>query len=525
MSTFGSSFGLLLLASVLAVSGFAPARAQGDAAKNEGTLLAVTVDRGDLPADQGFFILGRDTVAPDTRYVYPSNPDVIGFQATIVESGVLTYELEGPGVIWHGADTTAPTEENAPVATPFTLEPGDVLVTVPKGGDEPNGSVVANEGNEPAIYLWAVVLAPVPPPPDNPDNVGEIISEELARDTGGWLDLAPGPIDISVRETTVAAGAHLASLTGGMQTVAQTSGEPGSLLMGGDGAAINLGQESVDALVLSIAPAGATEAPAAEPSVESTTPSGSAPDLTVEKVATVPLLAAAMPQHPAVFDTWMSSYEPGDDAEYPSYEPALTIAADIVLTGDYAAQSAGRMQVDRGATIEEVTPNTEVTIGPGESVIYVENAAAQKVRNPGDTTANLISFGVFSVAPPNHPFLGVVKKDDWAQSGLAEENLAVAIERLTLPPGASLPLYEPDVSAPRIFAIEQGDLDWTVVPAVSADEPVATLHFRAGQVIPFRALRPGQQLALSNTGEEPLTMLELTLSPDEGTAIVGTPIS
>ena len=106
--------------------------------------------------------------------------------------------------------------------------------------------------------------------------------------------------------------------------------------------------------------------------------------------------------------------------------------------------SKGRVQVQRAEGLEEVAPDTVVTIHPGEAVIYVDNQAAQTFRNPGRSTLTAISFGVFSAAPPSTFTEGAVSQEDWERSGLAGHDLTVSVERLTVPPGARLPAFVPD---------------------------------------------------------------------------------
>jgi hypothetical protein len=169
------------------------------------------------------------------------------------------------------------------------------------------------------------------------------------------------------------------------------------------------------------------------------------------------------------------------------------------------------MQHQRGGNVEEITPGTEVTLDPGDAVVYVENSAAQQVRNPGQTPTETVSFGVF-------PDALVVTPRDWEQAGLAGHDVAVHVERVTLPPGASLPPYQPIATEPMAYVVSTGELELDVVPASNRATAVATLRFLPGQVVPFRMLREGNQFVLRNAGDEPLTLIELSLAAEESSA-------
>jgi hypothetical protein len=163
-----------------------------------------------------------------------------------------------------------------------------------------------------------------------------------------------------------------------------------------------------------------------------------------------------------------------------------------------------------------VPPGTEVTVRPGDAVIYVENQAAQTMRNTGDDAARALSFGVFSTAPPSPLANGPVSPEDWERSGLAGHDLVVTVERVTVAPGMSLPAFTPDVHAPRLFAVAEGVAQWVVVSDDPAT-PARAVPFRRDQVMWFTMLgklRAGARLQLRNDEDRPLELLQVTLSAD-----------
>jgi mannose-6-phosphate isomerase-like protein (cupin superfamily) len=502
---------VLIIAVLLGLSP-APGLAQAtpEPATTTGSLLDVLIYRSMFPGEEGFMLVGRNVAQPGMRGTY-FHPDEKGVVAIVVEDGTLTYQIDQPGGrILRQANSANPVEEPAPAGSPFMLESGDALVYPAQKRIE------SNESDAPVTFLFAVILEPVPPPPPDPSDIGEVETTILARYDAPWIALPAGPVALTLDRANVAGGETLAADVGNMQTVSQESGEPGALLIGGDGTAINLSDEIAEALVLTVAPTGSPAAsPAATPA--SGVAAAGATEITVERVARVSLLHEAMPAEDASFDAWFSFWGPGESIEFPSYAPQVNIAADVVLVGEQVSHSEGRMQLQRDGTMEEITPGEEVMLGPGDAVVYVENSAAQGLRNPGEVPAESISFGVFVGST-------AITNADWEQSGVASGDVAVTVDRLTLSPGASLDPLRPDLAQPTLFAVSAGELQLDVISTTDPTVPEATLQFLPGQLIPFRTLPEEMQFVLHNAGSEPLTLIQLTLAQEDAEAGEGTPV-
>ena len=262
------------------------------------------------------------------------------------------------------------------------------------------------------------------------------------------------------------------------------------------------------------------------PTAAIATPVSPSTEITTEALVRIRLPAAVIPPPPTSVDVWQWILRRGEELTYAGDQPS--IAADVVLSGEYSVQSEGRIQVQRAAGLEEVPPGTEVTVRPGDAVIYVENQATQILRNSGDEVARVISVEVFSADPPaDGPASNVassrVSPEDWERSGLAGQNLAVSVERLTVPPGASLPAFVPDVQAPRIFSVARGAAEWTIIAPGAATPPPAEPFVR-NEVLWFRTLGEGEQLQLQNLGDRPLVLLQVTLSADHAAMPIATPL-
>jgi len=258
-------------------------------------------------------------------------------------------------------------------------------------------------------------------------------------------------------------------------------------------------------------------------SAQEATPVSPGTGITTEAVKTVQLPAEVVPELPAIFDAWVWSLIPGEELRFGAEQAPPSIAADVVLTGEYTVRSEGRLQVQRDAGLEEVPPGTEVTVGAGDVVYYVENQAAQILRNSRDEVARAISFGVFSSAPPAGVSVGTVSQEDWERSGLVGQDLTVSVERLTVPPGSSVPAYVPDVHSPRIFIVAEGLAHWAIVAPETATPPSA-IPYRPDQAIWFLTLHEGEQIQLRNDEDQPLVLLQVTVSADQtATPVAGTP--
>jgi len=242
-------------------------------------------------------------------------------------------------------------------------------------------------------------------------------------------------------------------------------------------------------------------------------PIASSAAITTETLAEIRLPAATLPPSPAIVDVWLATLAPGQALAFASGASPPSIVADVVLSGALTVRSEGRVQIQRAVGFEEVAPNTVVTIHPAEAVIYIDNQAAQAFRNPGRKMLTAISFGIFSAAPPSTFTQGELSQQDWDRSGLAGQDLTVTVERLTLPQQGSLPAFVPDVQRPRIFVVAEGVATWAIVTPGEAT-PTAAVPFARGETIGFQTLDPGQQCHLRNAADQPLVLLQLTLSAD-----------
>ena len=255
---------------------------------------------------------------------------------------------------------------------------------------------------------------------------------------------------------------------------------------------------------------------------EMATPVSPTTDITPETLAQITLPAASLPPSPAIVDVWLASLRPGEELGFETGASPPSIVADVVLSGALTVLSEGRLQVQRATGREDVPAHTVVTIHPGETVLYLDNQAAQTFRNSSRETLTALSFGVFSAAPPSTFTAGEVSQEDWARSGLAGQDLTVRVQRLTVPPQSTLPAFTPAVQTPRIVVVAEGAAEWTIITPGGAT-PAASYPLRRGETLGFRALEQGEQLQVRNDEAQPLVLLQVTLSADHPATPVAGP--
>jgi hypothetical protein len=267
-------------------------------------------------------------------------------------------------------------------------------------------------------------------------------------------------------------------------------------------------------LMLSVPPSSRAQDASPIPAASGrATPVAPGAEIATEVLAAIRLPASVIPPSPAIVDVWLATLSPGQELGFATGASPPSVVADVVLSGELMVLSKGRVQVQRATELEEVAPDTVVTIHPGEAIIYIENQAEQTFRNPGRNTLTAISFGIFSAAPPSTFTAGPVSQEDWERSGLAGQDLTVTVERHTVPAGANLPAFAPDVRTPRVFLVAEGVAQTAIITPTGAT-PAPAERFGPGQVIAFRTLGAGERLQLGNAEAEPLVLLQVTISAE-----------
>jgi quercetin dioxygenase-like cupin family protein len=174
------------------------------------------------------------------------------------------------------------------------------------------------------------------------------------------------------------------------------------------------------------------------------------------EAVTQPLLAATVevPEEEHYVDLFRVNYAPGA-AEESHAETGPTL--NFVAAGSLTIAVEGPAMLTRAANptaAEAVAPGTEVVLEAGDGLL-IPAGTAHTNRNTSEGPAVLLAAAILPVtAAPPPPAAGVTFY--WMAGGLpaAAGQNEVTLERLTLPPGATIP-------PPLLYAVATGNPEMT----------------------------------------------------------------
>jgi hypothetical protein len=259
--------------------------------------------------------------------------------------------------------------------------------------------------------------------------------------------------------------------------------------------------------------------------------------VTTERLVEGTFPAEFVPGGPAIVGNVVLTLEPGARVDCPSAAPADGVDLAFVLEGTLAVRSEGAViAVRAGGEREAVVPGSEVELGPGDTALTLDREVARSIGNPGAGPAVVFTGYIVSTTAPATP-LPIVPPEstvcgypstfgppDWERTGLAGGPVRARLERLTQPPGTSLPPVE--APWPVLGYVLAGRVELAITRADGTPAPGRPLRLRAGSSAAYLGWLspvPGTTFTLSNTGDEPLVLLVLTLEPAEeaGTPTAG----
>jgi hypothetical protein len=231
--------------------------------------------------------------------------------------------------------------------------------------------------------------------------------------------------------------------------------------------------------------ADAAVAAASQTAQTGTPPAGSASRIVFS--ATLP--ADVLPTGPAVVGLLRFTLGPGASVTYPVGSSPPSVAFEVIGAGTYGVTSGGRLLVVRAAAVatpgagQMIPPGTEVTLGPGDAVVYLDNdEAVQTVRNLGQETVVGLSAGIFSTATTTAQpvvtgdyqadFLGSLPETAW--SAIPAGPVAVTLSREPL--AADAPEPTPAAGTLQIVSRIPGEeAAWVlrIAPVVTEGTPAA----------------------------------------------------
>jgi hypothetical protein len=201
------------------------------------------------------------------------------------------------------------------------------------------------------------------------------------------------------------------------------------------------------------------------------------------------------------------------------------VGLEIVQSGQYSVRLDAPVRVQRAGSARqgEIAPDTEVTLAPGDAIIFPEYAATGDMRNAGDEPLTLFGVVINDMAPSGTP---VPRPPSGLQAQpLAHASLSawehfppgllhVALHRVTLPPGTTVGPYQP-VGLQAMY-VESGVVLRNFVLAGESAPSGRPLPQFTGLTVPFIALSPDRREILDVEGDEPATLLALIIEPAVG---------
>jgi hypothetical protein len=256
------------------------------------------------------------------------------------------------------------------------------------------------------------------------------------------------------------------------------------------------------------------------------TPAAPAEGVTIEPVCAAILPAASIPDEPVYLDFFRHSQPAGSTLEFSETFVAPGAGMDCLVSGSYTMRSSGPLAIYRhGQPESEPVPDGATsTLTAGDVVLILDNDHDQQYRVVGEEPAVIISAMILSTEQgtcattecPEVPqglieqSFGSVRALDWLEHGLRGEDLALTVSRVTQEAGVSLPTS--DHQWPALRFVESGTLTWVATEAGMAT-PRSELDVREGNAVPYFRPEPGTTISLLNATNDPVTYLELTVTP------------
>ena len=221
------------------------------------------------------------------------------------------------------------------------------------------------------------------------------------------------------------------------------------------------------------------------------------------------------------------------------------VGAEVVRSGAYTVRLDAPLRVQRSGSTrpsEVVQPGTEVTLTPGDAVVYPNYVATGEVRNAGDEPVSLIGVVIVGADGPGAPLpnlatrfqgrrallevaLGTLQlpmpagartkllsntvHSDWAK--LPPGPLNVALHAVTVPVGTAIGPYQP-LGLEALY-VESGTIARGFQqPGKSAPER-ETLTVLAGSTSPLMFPQAGVRTIVASTGDQPAGFLALLIEP------------
>jgi hypothetical protein len=256
------------------------------------------------------------------------------------------------------------------------------------------------------------------------------------------------------------------------------------------------------------------------------TPAAPAEGVAVEPICTASLPAASIPEETVYLDFFMHSQPAGSTLAFSDAFLAPGTGIDCLVSGSYSMHSDGPLAIQRHGqpASERVPEGATSTLTAGDIVLILDNDHAQEFRVVGEEPAVIITVMIMSTRQgtcatsdcPEIPLgfieetYGMVRTAGWFEQGLRGEDVTLSVTRVTQEAGVSLPTT--DHQWPALRYVESGTLTWVATESGDA-MPRSEVDIHEGNVVPYFRPEQGTTISLHNATGEPVTYLELTVTP------------
>lgn len=199
------------------------------------------------------------------------------------------------------------------------------------------------------------------------------------------------------------------------------------------------------------------------------------------------------------------------------------VGVEVVQAGIYTVRLEAPLRVQRAGSTgpdEEFPAGTEVTLAPGDAVVYPDYAAPGDIGNAGDEPMILTGVVINATEGSGTPLpklptgvgatlLSHSIVSDWAT--LPPGPLNVSLRQLILPPGTHIGPYKP--VGLQAMRIESGTILRNFLPAGETTARWQPLPHLPGTTTPFMAPAPELRETVDVDGDEPAELLVLIIEP------------
>jgi hypothetical protein len=209
----------------------------------------------------------------------------------------------------------------------------------------------------------------------------------------------------------------------------------------------------------------------------------------------------------------------------PGQTLASGVGAEVVVSGSYAVRSDGPFVVRRAdSPAEDDLPSrSEATLGPGDAAVYLDYGTGGEFRNAGTGDLVVLGVAILTAGKPggtpvpelpdgvraqelNHAYPSVWKH-------LPAGPVTVDLRRLTLAPGEGVTL--PSTPGLDAASVEAGEITWAEIPAGQEAPSSPPSRYGPSGRRPFERHDAGTRHTVENNGDEPATVLLLSVVPGD----------